>query len=593
MANRFTTHVLKNSDIVNRPLPSSLLAGEPIINTADGVMYMSGVTSSTNEWTPAGTGTTANFFEVGSNLYDLRLRNKITKYEGASGGGLVGKFLSGTTSGFVLADIADIATSTDSYVTGGTYNSTSDEITLSLNLGKPNVVITGIGDTFTTGSTLIGNTAYFNTNTALSAYTLDLSALDVNDTYVTGGTYNPTTSTLGLGLNNNTNLAITGITNGKLKEVLLDAYNGTRLDPINTSLNGFHISKAVNGNVGYSVFNSDDAGNGAMANFTAKGSGALYTNNTGISHFGANYFIPYLRGNGALYSDKNLFIAATGGSNKIEFRTGVDLATATSKLSISSGGILSVGVKPTVDNAVTNLLGRKSDGTVVVVESSGLTDTYVTGYNYNPASNTFTITRNNAQPNLTTSFDTVSGLSVSNLTAGRVVYVGAGGELVDEAGFTYNTGTNVFSVPLDGGMNVGSAGLNVAGDTVIQGSLTVFGPAVSAFTSQLYVEDPNIEINYNPTGSTTSTSVGAGVTIQDGNGLTGGSVSLSIREMQGLTGLTGTEIPDVTEYTSGTGYENRGFVTELNDIVIRSANITTPSGVRVLAEFDILDGGTY
>ena len=76
MAIRNTTHVLKNSDIVNRPLPSSLLKGEPIVNTADGIMYFSGFTTSTNEWTPAGTGTTANFFEVGSNLYDLRLRNQ-------------------------------------------------------------------------------------------------------------------------------------------------------------------------------------------------------------------------------------------------------------------------------------------------------------------------------------------------------------------------------------------------------------------------------------------------------------------------------------------------------------------------------------
>jgi len=108
MAIRNTTHVLKNSDIVNRPLPGSLLKGEPIVNTADGILYFSGVTTSTSEWTPAGTGTTANFFEVGSNLYDLRLRNQITKYQGIDGSGLIGKFLSGTSTGFVLADISEI-----------------------------------------------------------------------------------------------------------------------------------------------------------------------------------------------------------------------------------------------------------------------------------------------------------------------------------------------------------------------------------------------------------------------------------------------------------------------------------------------------
>ena len=85
MANRFTTLISKNSDIVNRPLPSSLLGGEAIVNTADGIVWYSGVTTSTNEWTPAGTGAATNFFEVGSNLYDLKIRNKITAYEDISG----------------------------------------------------------------------------------------------------------------------------------------------------------------------------------------------------------------------------------------------------------------------------------------------------------------------------------------------------------------------------------------------------------------------------------------------------------------------------------------------------------------------------
>ena len=119
MATRQTTHILKNSNIVNRPLPSSLLQGEPIVNTAEGIVYFSGVTSSTNNWTPAGTGGAANFFEAGSNLYNLKLRNQITAYSGITN--LSGKFLSGTTSGFVLADITAIS-GVDTYVTGFTYS---------------------------------------------------------------------------------------------------------------------------------------------------------------------------------------------------------------------------------------------------------------------------------------------------------------------------------------------------------------------------------------------------------------------------------------------------------------------------------------
>ncbi len=187
----------------------------------------------------------------------------------------------------------------------------------------------------------------------------------------------------------------------------------------------------------------------------------------------------------------------------------------------------------------------------------------------------------------------MSGLTLSNLTAGRVVYVGTNGLLTDEAGFTYDASTNTFSVPSDGTVNVGTGGLNVTGSAIIQGDLTVLGAAISAFTNQLYVEDPNITLNYNPTGNTTVTSVGAGWTVQDGNGVNGGNVNLDIRALNTLTGLTSTQVPNITEYTTSTGYANRGWVTQLNDIVIRSTNLSTPNGVRVLAEFDTLDGGVY
>jgi hypothetical protein len=63
--------------------------------------------------------------------------------------------------------------------------------------------------------------------------------------------------------------------------------------------------------------------------------------------------------------------------------------------------------------------------------------------------------------------------------------------------------------------------------------------------------------------------------------------------MNGFTGLTVGEVPDISEYSGPTGVSNRAFVTQLNDIVIRSNDITTPNGVRVLAEFDVLDGGSY
>ena len=239
-------------------------------------------------------------------------------------------------------------------------------------------------------------------------------------------------------------------------------------------------------------------------------------------------------------------------------------------------------------NAGTLTLNNNNNGSFNVTGLTS-TDTYVTGFTYTPASNTFTIKQNQGQPDLTAQFNSVSGLSVSNLTAGRVVYVGTAGLLTDESGFEYNASTNTLSVE----------NIEAAGNVVVQGSLTVFGPSISAFTSQLYVEDPNVIFNYNPTGSTTITSVNAGLTIQDGNGITGGSVNLDIVRMQNLTGLTVSEIPSVSEYSGPTGYENRGWITQLNDIVIRSTDVSDGgsagdiNGVRVLAEFDVLDGGSY
>jgi hypothetical protein len=428
MANRNIRFILKNNANSAAPFSgATIYAGEPIVNTAAGIMMFSGVTSGTNDWTPAGTGGNANFFEVGSNLYNLKIRNQITSYAGFSN--LSGKFLSGSTNGFVLADISTIA-GIDTYVTGGTPNNTTRQYVFTNNYGGT-FNVNSLTDIFVTGATV----SYTNANgTAIFTNT-------------TGGTFNL------------------------------------------TGLKDTHTTGAT--------FNA------GTATFT------------------------------------------------------------------------------------------KNDGTTYTLTGITATDTYVTGFTYNPSSNLLTILQNEGQVNRTVNITTMSGLTLSNLTAGRVVYVGTSGLLTDEAGFTYDAGTNTFSVPSDGTVNVGTGGLNVTGNAIIQGDLTVLGAAISAFTNQLYVEDPNITLNYNPTGNTTATSIGAGWTIQDGNGVNGGNVNLDIRALNTLTGLTSTQVPNITEYTTSTGYANRGWVTQLNDIVIRSTNLSTPNGVRVIAEFDVLDGGSY
>ncbi len=998
MAIRNTRLILKNSDIVNRPLPVSLLKGEAIVNTADGIVFFSGITTSTSEWTPAGTGSTSTFFEVGSNLYDLRLRNKITQYQGQSGGSLSGKFLSGTTNGFVLADISDIASSVDSYTTGATW--TPNTLTISLNNGKPNVPVTidtfnGItlygtnninGDLNVTGTTNLNGTSYYN-NTASSSneivnyglltafsqtndvyvtgntltianndtptqsadllyhgipvggpysivtentfttggtwnsgstsidftrndgvtYSVSLSNIDVNDTFVTGGTVT-SLGDLDLFRNDGVTVTISKVTywtSGSTGTESIKVINSSGLDSTgdravvwgnqtlasgndstawgvqtsattvgstssgnqtlasgdyshaeglgtissgqgshaegqstfasgyvshsegdstiasgqgshaegigtiasgtyshaegqstttisdgshaegnstSTGWRGFTVTSVVSGlitiadNVDYSVefgslnvllddtFYTYSTTNFTSPNFTIQlddttvNSGAyvadklnlnsplatqiLGTNshaegqNTkalgGNSHaegtdtnaLGSNshaegretiasglgshaegrqtttigdyshaegFLTTAIRNyshaegentitNGLASHTEGIGTIASGDYSHAEgestttsgqsshaegyltisigdyshsqgsgttasgvssFASGVGSVAITDgsfihsensvvngQRSVVLGGqnitgstddtvyvpYLNLNYVPTLNNSNTEILSRNSlTGQVEYTALSAFTslDTYVTGFTYNPSSNTFTISQNQGQPDLTASISSVSGLTLSNLTSGRVVYVGSGGLLTDESGFEYNDGTDLLTVGNvnvtnsfgnvssigQGGLVIGSGGSTSTpgiGDLTIHGSLTVFGTATTVSTNELYVEDPQITLNYNPTGNTSVTSIASGLKIQDGDGISGDTY-FTVAQMDTFTGNSFDNIFTLNEYTGPNGYTNRAWVTQLNDIVVRNTNLNNgaPDGARVLVAGDVLDGGSY
>ena len=97
----------------------------------------------------------------------------------------------------------DILSACTGFYTNNIYNCTGDTLTLHSNTVSANTInstvylsggtnlldIFGSLDNYTTGATLIGSTAYFDRSDTLSAYTLDLSSLDVDDTYITAFTY--------------------------------------------------------------------------------------------------------------------------------------------------------------------------------------------------------------------------------------------------------------------------------------------------------------------------------------------------------------------------------------------------------------------
>jgi hypothetical protein len=544
MAIRQTIHVLKNSDIVNRPLPASLLAGEPIVNTADGIMYFSGVTSSTSEWTPAGTGATElTFFEVGSNLYDLRLRNQITEYQGVSGSGLIGKFLSGTSTGFVLADITDI-----NGISGLTYDPLTNTITLIDSSGDQYpVTITAFSGLSINGDLDVTGSSTFNdvTISGTGLYTLVATGSNVNeivnyqtltgfsqanDVYVTGSTLTPADD------------------NSNLQSSQLLYYNVPIGGPYSIDTeNTYTTGGTYDNNTKLISFLRNDGTSGYTVDLTNIDTNDTYV--TGGTDNSATVNTP-VASIGLLYNQD-----VTPGTNTLPysnvFLTGFTYSNNTFELKDNSGNTF----------------------TQVVNDFTGLT-----------INGDLTVTGNTSVQSLTG-----STISLPSLGSNRVVYTTSGGTLTTESNFTYDEGTDTLGV----------TNIEAAGSVVIQGNLTVFGSAISAFTTELYVEDPNITLNYNPTGNTTTTSVNSGFVIQDGNGVNGGNVNFDIVRMQNLTGLTATEIPDVTEYTSLTGFDNRGWITQLNDIVIRSTDVSDGgsagdiTGVRVLAEFDVLDGGSY
>ena len=70
-------------------------------------------------------------------------------------------------------------------ITGTGYLSLQRPIIPVVNQGTPQIAF----QYYTTGTTIVGNTVYFNRNDQLSAYTLNLSQYSA-DTYVTGVTFN-------------------------------------------------------------------------------------------------------------------------------------------------------------------------------------------------------------------------------------------------------------------------------------------------------------------------------------------------------------------------------------------------------------------
>lgn len=155
---------------------------------------------------------------------------------------------------------------------------------------------------------------------------------------------------------------------------VIDSYNGTRLSPADTNLNGYFVSKASNQNVGFYAQNTDNVSNASQASLTVKGTGALYTNYIGMSYYNNGYYVAHLKNSGALFSDKKLTIM-NWNNNDIDFRTGSAFASTTSKFLIKSNGAINMPITPTKDNSQIKLLARNSSGDIVEIDAKFANET--------------------------------------------------------------------------------------------------------------------------------------------------------------------------------------------------------------------------
>ena len=97
---------------------------------------------------------------------------------------------------------------------------------------------------------------------------------------------------------------------------------GDRIQPKNNSVRQIYVEEDSNSYTQFMVRNNNDIGNGAGAIIELKGSGADYTNNMYIGKYGGSFWIPELRDNGAVLTDKNLVIGTVSNTHEIHFVTG-------------------------------------------------------------------------------------------------------------------------------------------------------------------------------------------------------------------------------------------------------------------------------
>ena len=220
---------------------------------------------------------------------------------------------------------------------------TSNTLTLS-NTGLLTSNINGASSSIQTTNALSNNPATPNQITSnVNGVTSSANIINSLNTVVTGNQF----STVINGVSSSP-VTIPQI----LEPVFVDSYVGTRLKPVDPLYTGFNIKKNSNNPIGFTATNEDATSNGAVALIGA-GIGEANSYGTILAHFGANYYVPKFRANGALLTDKNLFVGTYGLNKTIDFVTGNSYTTTQSRFKIENADLSSL-LYPNTRNDVPN-----------------------------------------------------------------------------------------------------------------------------------------------------------------------------------------------------------------------------------------------
>jgi hypothetical protein len=465
------------------------------INTISGVSdyWVSNIGITTNNLIISGSGI-YNGFAIGDDDNEIINWSSLTAYTTTADKYVTGGTYDNNTAliTFVGAnnfeafsvDLSSIDVN-DTFVTGGTISYDNNDLngTLILNRNDGNsIIISGFTDTNTTGATLINNIVYFDTNESLSAYTLDLSSLDVNDTYSTGGTV----TQFATGNNNEQIIQITGndgfisydITG--LTDTFITGFtftpntltisqnNGidlsTNIDSIDLSgvLSGITFDINTTGNITATIFSGvtfygDGSNLSNINDYYVTGGTISYDNND----LNGTLILNRNDGNSIIISGFT-DVQTTGATlinNIVYFNTNESLSAYTLDLSsldvndtYSTGGTVTQFANNNSNEQIIQITGN--DG-FAPYNITGLTDTFITGFTFTP--DTLTISQNNGI-DLSTNIDNfyVTGGTYNSLT-----------ESIDFVGNNPVTTFNVDVSALLDDTNTFTTGATLSGNTIL------------------------------------------------------------------------------------------------------------------------------